>query len=153
MIHVWAFDPGKVTGWAHLSVIDDELSLFRSGQSDHFEIGDMFQNNDVFNRAVDRPDVEPVFVCETFLQSPTNTQAPWSLETIGLIRYWANYYKIPLKMQMPSEAKTLVKDSVLKKADLWTPGMDHARDATRHALYYLIKNKRLFTSCLVPMEW
>lgn len=150
MIHVYAFDPGKTTGWAHISVNGDGLSLFRSGQADHFEIGDMFQNFQVHHNAVVSPDIEIIFVSETYQFTPGKSPAPWSLETIGLIRYWANYYNIPLMEQMPSEAKSLITNEVLKRAELWTPGQQHACDAARHALYYLIKDRKMLTECLIP---
>lgn len=162
MIHVWAFDPGKMTGWAHLSVNgDDDISLFRCGQGDHKEIGDMLRSNQAltfttashpFSAGPTPTDIEAVFVCESFQMTPGKSPQNWSLETTGLIRYWADFYSIPFKLQMPSEAKTLVTDKALKKAELYTPGQPHANDASRHALYYLIKNKRILTSCLVPMN-
>ena len=43
--------------------------------------------------------------------------------------------------QSPSEAKTTVTDSRLKLWNMFTPGPDHPRDATRHALLHLRKLK------------
>lgn len=41
--------------------------------------------------------------------------------------------------QSPADAKTAVTDERLRVWDLWTPGPDHARDATRHAILHLRK--------------
>lgn len=41
--------------------------------------------------------------------------------------------------QSPSEAKTTVTDQRLKLWNMYTPGPDHPRDATRHALLHLRK--------------
>lgn len=44
-----------------------------------------------------------------------------------------------LLQQNPADAKSVVTDERLKLWGMWTPGADHARDATRHALLYLSK--------------
>lgn len=138
MLHIYSFDPGLTTGWAHISVKDDEVSLFRHGQCDHYEIGDMLLNLNV-SQAVNCPDITLKFVCESFQMTPAKSPAPWSLETIGLIRYWANKYGIELKMYAPSEHKSLVSNDVIKRAGFWVPGQQHAMDAARLSIYYLIK--------------
>lgn len=149
MLHVWGFDPGETSGWAHLSIRDDEISLFRTGQADHFEIGDMLRNEKVFCKAQQSEDIETVFVCESFKVNSKHQAAPWSLETIGLVRFWAHHYFIPLTMQTPSEAKSLVTDKVLKASGLWIPGRRHENDAVIHAAYYLIKERGMLTWLLV----
>lgn len=73
---------------------------------------------------------------------------PWSLETTGLVRYYASHNQIPLYFQSPSEAKNLIKTDVIKRAGLYVPGKGHAMDSVRHALYYLVTKKGLLTGCL-----
>jgi hypothetical protein len=152
MLHIWSFDPGETTGWCHLSVHNGEVGVFNSGQADHFQIGNMLYDNPALKAAVKNAVIETVFVCESYIQRPGKTQAPWSLETIGLIRYFANVYGIPFHLQAPSEAKTLITDKVIKKADLWVPGQKHAMDSVRHVLYYLVKERKLLTECLRPEQ-
>ena len=148
MVHIYSFDPGQTTGWAHLSIKDDEVSLFRVGEADHFEIGDMLRTSPIFSAATST-DIDAVFVAEAYRPNPRKSFAPWSLETIGLIRYYANLYSIPLNMYQPSEAKSLIKDDTLRRANLWTPGKRHANDAVICAVYYLVKERGLMTSCLI----
>lgn len=76
------------------------------------------------------------------------TQSPWSLETTGLIRYFADIHHVPLNFQTPSQAKNLIKNEVIQRADLYIPGFPHSMDAVRHALYFLIMKKGLLKECL-----
>lgn len=149
MIHVYSFDPGETTGWAHVSVHDDDtIGMFNSGQSDHFQIGNMLYDNPGLKAAVKNPAIETVFAVEKFVMSPGKTQQPWSLETIGLIRYFSAFYQIPFFTVSPSSHKPLIKDDVIKRAQLWVPGQRHAMDAVRVALYVLIKERGLLKWCL-----
>ena len=149
VIHVWGFDPGLATGWCHLSVhFDGEIGIFNCGEGDHFQIGNMLYDNPALKAAVVKREIETVFAVEKFTISPGKTQAPWSLETIGLIRYFSNFYHIPFFMSSPSQHKPLIKDEVIKRAGLWVPGKRHAMDAVRVAMYHLIKERRLLTEWL-----
>lgn len=147
LLHIYSFDPGETTGWCHLSIHEDEVGLFNYGQADHISIGNMLFENAALKQVTSKPEIEIVFVCESYQQRP-GKNTTWSLETIGLIRYFAEKYGIPLHMQQPSEAKSLISNDTLKRAGLWVVGQEHARDAVRHALYYLIKERRLLTECL-----
>ena len=152
MIHLWAFDPGETSGWCHLSVNNEgdecEINLFNSGEADMFQIGNLLVDNLALKTAAMKQEFETVFVLEKFTMNSKITQSPWSLETIGLIRYFGNYYHIPLVFQTPSQAKNLVKNPVLRKAGIYVPGRQHAMDAARHALFYLITKKGLLKDCL-----
>lgn len=61
-----------------------------------------------------------------------------ALKTIGALEALADYRKIDLVMQMPSQAKGFVHDANIKKLGLWFPGKRHGMDALRHVLFYLI---------------
>lgn len=63
-----------------------------------------------------------------------------SIEFIGVGRYLAAVYGVPFVTQTPSEAKTFVTDEKLKAMDMWTRGVDHPRDATRHLMLWLCTN-------------
>ena len=149
MIHIWSFDPGETTGWCHLSAHDNEIGCFNCGETDLNGIGNLLYDNPSLRAAVSKHDViETTFVVEKYVMNSKITQSPWSLETTGLIRYFANMYHINLEFQMPSQAKNLVRNTVLNKAGLYVPGQDHAMDAARHALYYLVVKKGLLKECL-----
>lgn len=141
-IQIFSFDPGLNSGWCHLSVEDNKIVTWEVGQSNHFEIGDMLRNGSFL------PDSEVVFICESYRPNPRQTPAPWSLETIGLIRYWANAYSVEFSLVSPSEHKSLITDTIIKRAGLWSPGMGHANDAVSIALWYLIAKRGLLTWCL-----
>lgn len=149
MIHVWAFDPGETTGWCHLSVHGSEVGIFNCGETDHQGIGNLLFDNPALKSAISKKDVvETIFVVEKYIMNSKITQSPWSLETTGLIRYVAVRNQIPLESQTPSQAKNLVSNDVLKRAELYVAGQGHAMDAVRHALYFMIIKKKVLQECL-----
>jgi hypothetical protein len=148
VIHIYSFDPGLVTGWCHISVHEGEVGIFNCGESDHLQIGNMLYDNNSLRYAVDKPEIDISFVCESFTMSPKKTPAPWSLETIGLIRYFAERNQVPFHLQTPSQAKNLISNDVIKRAGLYKPGQGHAMDSIRHALYFLIVKKNVLSEVL-----
>lgn len=152
ILHIWSFDPGKMSGWCHLSVHNEaETGIFNCGEADHFQIGNMLYDNPALKSAVTNPAIETVFVCESYQVTPGKTSGYWSLETIGLIRYFAGYYQVPLHLYKSSDHKPLIKDNIIKKAGLWEPSKNgHQMDATRLCLYYLTTQRKVLTECLRP---
>lgn len=149
MIHLWSFDPGETTGWCHLSIHDNEVGVFNCGETNHQGIGNLLFDNQALKAAVSKKEiVETVFVVEKFIMNAKITQSPWSLETTGLIRYFAEHNQIPLESQTPSQAKSLIKNEVIKRVGLYVPGKGHAMDAVRHALWYLIIKRGFLKECL-----
>lgn len=147
MIQVVAFDPGKTTG---VCIIEGTLEGYDVAQHqvEFQQVGHLFEQ---WRRETSLTSYCTV-VCESFTinnQTARNSQAPWSLEVIGIIRYFCAEMKVELVFQQPSAAKNLIKDSVIKNAGMWKPGADHAMDATRHALYFLATSKGVMRECLV----
>jgi hypothetical protein len=129
---VLAVDPGKKTG----------LSLYAQGSESLLTNELSFPETDEFVESVCQMHGEQLaVVCEKFTitaQTAKNTQAPWSLEEIGVCRYLAHKYGCEFaSLQAPSSAKTFSTDARLKALGWWTPGKGHANDATRHLLLYL----------------
>lgn len=86
-------------------------------------------------------------VCERFTinaQTVRNTQAPYSLEQIGVLKQVmrdAGMNDNELKYQNPADAKHMFSNEALKKLGYWHKGGEgHALDAIRHGLLYLAKN-------------
>jgi hypothetical protein len=83
-------------------------------------------------------------VCERFIisaQTAKFSQAPWSLEQIGVLRYFCERYSIPFTLQNVSDAKRFATEERLKQIKWKRPkGGGHARDAQRHLLLFLVKN-------------
>ncbi len=126
-----AVDPGKTTGIAEYAP--------HLGKFDSYEMG--FDETCAFveNRlSAESYDVE--LVSEAFIITPNtgkNSQAPWSLELIGVMRYLSRT-KIgrDLVLQMPAAAKRFASDDRLRTVGFWTPARGHANDAARHLLLY-----------------
>lgn len=150
MIQVWSFDPGLATGWTHLSVDDDgEVGSFFCGETDHLGIGNLIYENLHLELAMMRDVIDLNFVAEKFVMNSKVSPSPWSLETTGLIRYFADRHRIPFHIQTPSAVKNLIKNDVIKRAGLWVPSDGgHQMDAVRHALYFLIVKKGVLKECL-----
>ncbi len=148
MIHMWAVDPGKISGWCHLSVHEGEVSCFNSGETDHIGIGNMLSDNQALISASNKKEIELTIAVEKFVMNAKISPQPWSLETIGLIRYFAARYQIPFVEVLPSAHKNLISDDVIKRAGLWTPGKGHARDAVSVALWFLIAKRGLLKEYL-----
>lgn len=142
-----AWDPGLVTGvciWEN-----DDVEGF---QCTFRQVGDLLL-------ALSAPDVmqkDAVVVCESFTinnQTARNSQAPWSLEVIGLIRYFSMVQHLEIFFQQPSAAKRLITDDVIKRAGLWKKGAPHQMDATRHMMLYdITSGKGLYKECLIQEE-
>ena len=79
-------------------------------------------------------------VCESFtitVQTAKNTQAPWSLEGIGVCRYLTARSGCGFTVQAPSSAKNFSSDERLRRLGWWSPGHGHGNDASRHLLLYV----------------
>ncbi len=87
-------------------------------------------------------------VCERFVinsQTAKNSQAPYSLEQIGILKHLCrtNDYAVDFIMfQAPVDAKSMFPNPTLKKIGIWHRGGDgHANDALRHGLLALVRLK------------
>lgn len=96
--------------------------------------------------------VDTVIIAESFIigpQTAKNTQAPWSLEVIGVARMVSEVYcGKPLRLQQPSAAKRFSSDARLHRMGWHTPGKGHANDAARHLLLYMATHGLLEDSLL-----
>lgn len=86
-------------------------------------------------------------VCESFHISKRTAEKSTAgslqtIELIGVTRYMARVYEVPFTTQSPSEAKMFATDAKLRALGMWTKGVDHPRDATRHLVLFLC-NRRL----------
>ena len=150
-LDIYAFDPGKATGLCWLRFCDSQLVDWKAKELDHMGVGSFFASNPEGFRDRNRDSFETVVVCESFTITPKTPNSPWSLETIGLIRYWAGILGLKLVLQKPSEAFGLITDDRLKKCDMWTKASaDHMRSATKHAIYYAVINRKFLTDVVAP---
>ena len=91
-------------------------------------------------------DIQLEVACERFTinaQTVKNSQAPYSLEQIGILKQCMLDLGMDLdllKMQAPSDAKALFPNEALKKLGYWHKGGEgHALDAIRHGLLRFVK--------------
>lgn len=86
-------------------------------------------------------------VCERFTinaQTVRNTQAPYSLEQIGILKQCLMDIGVApddIYFQSPADAKAMFTNEKLKKLGYWHKGGEgHALDAIRHGLLRLVKS-------------
>lgn len=148
-------DPGLVTGLVSFNAQDNEtLPLWgiQHWQLDHIAVGVWFDQWKSTN-GISHQDT--IIAMESFIITPgtaKKTQAPWSLETIGMVRYFVETAGLKLRMSAPSAHKKLITDDVLKRAGLWFPGEGHACDAARVALHVAIVDHKLLKKSLYDEE-
>lgn len=132
MANVLAVDPGRITGyvvWYDGERLEQELeaSRFLKRAATLIETGEVHH-----------------VVCERFIVSAQTgkfSQAPWSLEQIGVLRFLCEQNDIPFTLQNAADAKRFSTEERLNHLRWKRPkGAGHARDAQRHLLLFLVKN-------------
>ena len=138
--YVLAVDPGKATGMTLFSREgDSEPVLVWSGEFQQEEYA-----KPIREVLTTHPDAE--VVCERFTinaQTVRNTQAPYSLEQIGILKQCLIDVGRPVDdiyFQSPADAKAMFDNPKLKKLEYWHRGGEgHALDSIRHGLLRLVK--------------
>lgn len=141
---ILAVDPGKASGiclfeWEK----DQEPTLMWSGEYQQHEYAQAIR---LAIHASQAAGVKIEIVCERFTinaQTVRNSQAPFSLEQIGILKQCmldAGYRLEELAFQSPADAKAMFSNEKIRKLDYWHRGGEgHALDAIRHALLYMVK--------------
>lgn len=130
-----AVDPGLATGWCWISVVKGSTPEFIvTGESEPMPFLSLAEG---FIERVD------AVVCESFIITPQtgkNSQAPWSLELIGALRWLCHKESVPFVLQSPADAKSFANDARLERIGWKRTATDHGRDAQRHAVLWLARN-------------
>lgn len=87
-----------------------------------------------------------VIACEDYrVYSWESDKHKWAAlhtpKLVGAIHAIAHIQGVVIHLRMAQEAKTLITDNKLMEWGLYEKGERHARDATRHALLYLVSVK------------
>jgi hypothetical protein len=137
---LFACDPGLVSGVAMLEwTAEKGIAKTESFEGSLAEVG---QALDVFTYQHDPAQAE--IVCERFVITPRTGELgspDWSLKVCGVLEWlvwlrWHVHGDERVVYQSAGDAKRLVPNEVLKRADLWhRGGAGHARDALRHGVY------------------
>lgn len=139
--HILSVDPGKATGMA--------LFSFETGQEPVLEWSGEYQQDEYaqpIREALRAFGGDLEVVCERFTinaQTVKNSQAPYSLEQIGILKQCLMDVGRPaddIYFQSPADAKAMFDNPKLKKLEYWHRGGEgHALDAIRHGLLRLVK--------------
>lgn len=141
--YVLAVDPGKATGVALFSYqtgSEPVLEWSKEVEADEFA--------EVIRGVLWAPEKKQhlTVVCERFIinsQTVKNSQAPFSLEQIGILKQCLLDSGRPMDdiyFQSPADAKAMFDNPKLKKLGYWhVGGAGHALDAIRHGLLKLVK--------------
>jgi hypothetical protein len=123
-------DPGKTTGICSFALggeYHDEAVCVHHYEFDLFALG-------YFLEQITQSDV---VVVEQYRYNPKKP-ANWSLEIIGLCRWFTGKSGARLVFRTPAQAKALCSNEVLKRAGLYFPGKGHACDAARLGLHWVL---------------
>lgn len=159
---ITAVDPGGSTGictvWYSLKMLADphtplQQSLF-AWQSAGLHGGENEQTLEVLRWLANRsagPDLSDIVIEDFILGSAIKDRELLSPVRIGhKIDYqlWrgvrvASGHRVSFEpyWQLANDAKRVMTDQRLKIMSMYTPGPDHARDATRHAILWLRKHR------------
>lgn len=140
---VIAVDPGKATGLSAFSFVKGEEPVLLDSFEAQFDTFAPW----IRKWLVDASDFDAFYVvCERFTinaQTVKNSQAPFSLEEIGVLKQLMLDERISpdeIIFQSPADAKAMWDNSKLKKLEYWHRGGEgHALDSIRHGLLFIIK--------------
>lgn len=141
---ILAVDPGKATGMACFSYsAGQEPELLWSIEVQQYEYAAPIRAT--LDKAAELG-IEVNVVCERFTinaQTVKNTQAPYSLEQIGILKQClldVGRSADDVYFQSPADAKAMFTNEKLKKLEYWHKGGEgHALDAIRHGLLYIVR--------------
>jgi hypothetical protein len=129
---VLGVDPGKTTGVALYDLLTDRMDGAELAED---EVGLWLET--IISQ------VEPAIAIEAFVitaYTAKNSQAPWSLEVIGLTRYLAIKYGCAFEVQAQSAAKNFASDARLQALGWHRRGKGHMADAQRQVLLFLVRH-------------
>lgn len=140
-------DPGKMTGTCVLAIPSDSVTpeLLSSNEYEPHEMAPFLREEIPYWLENPMP-TRLEIVCERFVinaQTARKTQAPWSLEQIGILKQTMRDHNIPeesIIWQAPADAMSMFPNDKLKILGYWhRGGAGHANDAIRHALLRAVK--------------
>lgn len=136
---VLAFDPGETTGICHAHVYPDRTEIITQNQIKSWPLEEAVKTFSwELKRACPKLVVfERYGVYSWKTQQHTNSDVP-TLQVIGCLKTLCIQHSIPYIQQTAQIAKQFVTDDKLQKWGFDPKGKRHARDATRHACYFLL---------------
>lgn len=143
--YLLSIDPGLMTGMCLIDLSDPDTPVVVWS----VELT-IIQFWTVIEGYIDRDDVH--IVIERFViteETAKKSEAPWSMELIGNVKFLCWKYSRECDLQSPSQ-KTFATNDKLRAVDFWHVGGDgHANDALRHAMIWIVEHNRKWTRKLL----
>lgn len=144
-----AVDPGKRTGVAEYGATT-EVAIYE------FEVNDFYDYIHTRVHELHAAGYDIRLVAESFIitiHTAKNTQAGWSLELIGVLKFLAHRYGLEdVKLQAPAIGKTFGTNAKLRYLGWWKSGnidgvryVGHGNDAARHLATYAAQRGLIFS--------
>lgn len=130
-----ALDPGETTGVAYWQP-DRRTILLQQWETKNLGLS-FLHLRDVIQSGIAQLYYEDYKVYDHKARDHVNNSlhtAQW----IGGIRICSFLHGVPVTCLMASQGKAFWSDDKLKMCDVYSPGMQHARDACRHLLHHLL---------------
>ena len=143
MISVLAFDPGHTTGYACFEL----GSGIEHHKIEAATLKDWHGVHDLIVRLKPTVIVYEIFKLYNYKAAHKAWDSFLEVEVIGVIRFIAEQYNIPVIGQTPSDGKYFFNEKRLRDLGLWDK-TTHVRDATGHALYCLSFNQKKINDAL-----
>jgi hypothetical protein len=135
-----SLDPGETLGWSSWQCTKDDVKLLEYGQW----LCTPFDTNGIpaVIRLIERVMPDHIVYEDYKVYSFKSAAHSWSAlhtpQLIGCIRMLCQQKGLKPSKQMAQEAKGFCTDDKLQEWGYWLKGNKHARDAIRHALFYLL---------------
>lgn len=140
---VMAVDPGVTTG---IAVWESKWPGWRAESFSARQVDEQLAAAEIVRSWVDPPGPPrlDVLVCESFRLSAGTVKKSQAgslvtIELIGMLRWLAHRANVPFVLQSPADAEAFSTNDKLNLLGWWTPGLEHARSATRHLVLYLVR--------------
>lgn len=137
--YLLAIDPGKMTGFALLNIDDPDNpwimeALELTVEEFYVRIEEVFETYQYQSLEV---------VIEDFKitkRTADLSDAPWSLNLIGVTQFFGHKYRVPVTLQLPAR-KPFASNDRLRLVNFWQKSTaGHSNDALRHAMIYIVDN-------------
>lgn len=143
--YLLAIDPGLATGVCLIDLIDPENPVKVWSKEVTIE-----EFHDNIEQLISHEETHVVI--EDFkitVETGKLSDAPWSLELIGVVRYLCYLNGKVLDLQLPSQ-KPFADNDKLRAVDFWHVGGEgHANDSLRHAMVWIVDRNRKWTRKLL----
>lgn len=135
-------DPGKLTGVARYS---KGANVYRADEWDYARTGEFLEK--LFASAAEvHTHVQVGWESFTITEmTARNSQAPWSLEVIGIARYLAWKYDVPVLPQASPNQRNIITPAILKRVGIYdmVVGKKDALSALQHLCAWQLRNSEV----------